>query len=333
MNYNSQMRKDIKRECKERVQEQIGRCVGIRVLYMLPTLLTTAILYISIFGRAIYTVMSGNTDERVLVEILSEGMGSNIALLVSLVTVLIIGPLSYGLVQFYIGIRHGEEAGVSTLFKPFTTFDELWAGIKMEACLTFRAMVWMCVPTIAATSVGVGVAMFFADAGDLFTELIMIGIYTVYFIFLIPVKVKLKEYEAGWVVVNKRRDLGVWDATRISGDVFYGRFGSLFGFMASFLGWYLLQYALTGACAFFAVYGLIFIGGTVGVATAAFASVSMFCITALLSGFVSAYMSTSFIALFEYFAAFPGDVPNMRRGYSQATHQDASDDGPGNGRG
>ncbi len=312
MNYNSQVRRDIKRECRERVQEQIGRCIGIQFLYMLPSLLTTAILYISIFGRVIYTAMSGNMDERILVEILSEGMGSDIGLLVLLITILVIGPLSYGIMQFYIGIRHGEKVGVSTLFKPFTTADEVWMGIKMEACLTVRSMIWMCVPTIAATSVGMAIAMLFPDAGNLLIDLFMFGVYAVYFIFLLPVKVKLKEYEAGWVVVSKRQELGVWDATRIGGDVFYGHFGSLFGFMASFLGWYLLQFVLTGACASFAAYGLMFIGGTVGVATAVLAFVSMICVTALLSGFISAYESTSFIALFEHFAALPADA---RSGY------------------
>ncbi len=314
MDYNSQVRRDIKRECKERVKEHIGRCVGIRFLYMLPSLLMAAILYISIFGRVIYTAMSGNMDERILMEILSEGMGSNIAGLVTLITILVIGPLSYGIMQFYIGIRHGEKAGVSTLFKPFTTLDDVWTGIKMEACLTFRAMIWMCVPTIAATSVGMAITMFFSDAGYVFMELFLLGIYAVYIIFLIPVKVKLKEYEAGWVVISNRCDLGVWDATRIGGSVFYGRFGSLFGFLASFLGWYLLQYTLIGVCTFLATYGLLYIGGTVGIATAVLALVSLVCIAVLLSGFISAYVSTSFIALFEHFAAFPGE---SQRSYSQ----------------
>ncbi len=316
MEYNSEVRRRIKRECKARVSEYLGRCIGIKFLYMLPSILISVILYISVFGRMVYTLMSGNTNEMVLAELLSEGMNSNAVWIVTLVMVLVTGPLTYGIMQFYIALRHGEGPGVSTLFKPFTSAGSLFTGIKMGICLNFRSMLWMSIPTLAATSAWIMLAILFSDAGEVVLSLVSLCVYALYLVVSIPVKVKLKEYEAGWAVINGNEEVGAWNATGIGGGVFYRRFGNLFGFMFSFAGWYLLQFIAAGACSFLAAYAVAFIGGTVGVTAAVLAVVAMFCILLMISAFLTAYVNTSFLGLFEYLSKLPNDFTNMGYGAS-----------------
>jgi len=298
--YNGGVRKRIKHECKARVMEQLGGCVGIKFLYSLPSMLIAAILYISIFGKLVYTAMSGNLNERTLEVIINENANSNVSLIAVLLTALIVGPLSFGVMQFYIALGKGERPGVVSLFKPFSSAEAVFAGIKMQLCLLLRSMLWMSAPTIAATLLGTILAIVFMEVdGNLF----IVGIYTIYLIVLLLVEVKLKTYEAGWVLVCRNVKLGVWNATRIGGSAFYGRFGLMFVFMFSFLGWYLLKYGSVCVCALLASYGLAVIGGGMGIMVAVMSGIALACIFTLVSGFLSAYMNTSFIALYEYLSA------------------------------
>ena len=60
--FTAQTRKEIKKACKGRVMNNLGRCIGINFLYMVPFALLLVILYLSLFGRVFAMAMSGYTD-------------------------------------------------------------------------------------------------------------------------------------------------------------------------------------------------------------------------------------------------------------------------------
>ena len=101
-----QVRKTIKRQCKRRVKEQIGRCVGIQFLYAVPYFLLVLILYLTIFGDLFALYANGYGGNA-----LSMAMERNrdSVWLVIFVMLVVTGPLMYGMMRFYIGLFRGEE--------------------------------------------------------------------------------------------------------------------------------------------------------------------------------------------------------------------------------
>ncbi|HIY53081.1 MAG TPA: hypothetical protein H9832_03915, partial [Candidatus Agathobaculum merdavium] len=142
--FTAQARKEIKRICKERVLSNLGRCVGIKFLFSLPFVLLVILMYAAMFGRVIAMVLSGYQDEYMLAMALASGM--NTVWVTVFLMLVISGPLSFGLMRFYVRLQRGEEAGVGTLLEPFTSLRSIWAGIKMEFCLAFRSFLWMIGP-------------------------------------------------------------------------------------------------------------------------------------------------------------------------------------------
>lgn len=139
--FTAQARREIKRICKRRVLENWGRCVGIQFLYMLPFVLLVLLMYAVLFGRAIALVMAGNTDDYVLTMALVQGLNSMWIILC--VMLLVSGPLTFGMMRFYVAMQRGEEPHVGMLLTPFTSLRSAWTGIKMEFCLVFRSFLWM----------------------------------------------------------------------------------------------------------------------------------------------------------------------------------------------
>ena len=99
-----QVRKTIKRQCKRRVKEQIGRCVGIQFLYAVPYFLLVLILYLTIFGDLFALYANGYRGNA-----LSMAMERNLnsVWLVIFVMLVVTGPLMYGMMRFYIGLFRG----------------------------------------------------------------------------------------------------------------------------------------------------------------------------------------------------------------------------------
>ena len=53
MDYNAQVRRDIKKHCRAQVSEHLGRCIAVQVLYAMPFLLLGAILYLVDFSSIV----------------------------------------------------------------------------------------------------------------------------------------------------------------------------------------------------------------------------------------------------------------------------------------
>ncbi|MDY3619094.1 DUF975 family protein [Agathobaculum sp.] len=310
MNYTAQVRKDIKRECKARVKERLGSCVGIQFLFALPFVLLTVIMVVAIYGGLFSALVSAAsagvmlTDEMLTNVIVNNMMhgAMNTIWVATLVSVIISGPLTYGLMKFYIGLRHGEEPHAGILFKPFTSGRSLWTGMKMSFCLTFRALLWVIVPVLLWVIVFIAVIISSAVGGSV--EPPMGFIFASYFVLLIamiPIEIKVMTYQAGWLIVNNDEETGVWAATREASHVFKGHYGKLVVFALSFILWYLLMFGVVYGCFALGAVGIALLGPGSGAAVLIVSVIAGLCLDVVLSAFVNTYVNTSFIGLYEYF--------------------------------
>lgn len=316
MNYTSQVRKDIKRECKARTKERLGSCVGLQFLYAIPILLIMLMMMSAMYGDAFRVLASGVAlDPEQVDQLLTYSVLNSLdtVMLLTLVLMLISGPLAYGMMQFYIALRRGGEPRASVIFHPFTSLRSLWTGIKMSFCLTFRALLWTIVPVVVwvLAATGIAVAILATGAGEVAMSYALFAFYLLLLIVLIPVFVKLMTYNAGWIVINDEEQYGVWAATRDASHVFKGHYGKLVWFWLSFVPWYVLVFVVIWGCLLLSYAAFILIGGGMGVLIGLLALLAGLCLDVLLSGFLNAYVNTSFIGLYEYFVrAQAATLPN-----------------------
>lgn len=309
--FTAQTRKEIKKACKGRVMNNLGRCIGINFLYMVPFALLLVILYLSLFGRVFAMAMSGYTDEYMLGMALARGMNS--VWVVVFLMIVISGPLTFGMMRFYLALQRGEEPGVSMLFKPFTSLRSLWTGIKMEFCLTFRSFLWMIGPTVVYMVLAFSLAFGAAMSGNVNSASTVVTILNIlYIIALIPIEVKIMTYNAGWVILCDDETHSVWDATREASAAFKGQYGKLFVFALSFIGWNILLIGVTYLCGGLGVAGLVLVKGGTGIAIMVTALIAAVCLAVLLGAFLNAYELTSFFGMYECLSApvaGPQDTP------------------------
>lgn len=62
--FTAETRRQLKREQKTRVMENLGRCIGIQLMYLVPYVLLMVILYVSVFGRAFALIAGGVSAKR-----------------------------------------------------------------------------------------------------------------------------------------------------------------------------------------------------------------------------------------------------------------------------
>lgn len=278
---------------------------------MVPFALLLVILYLSLFGRVFAMAMSGYTDEYMLGMALARGMNS--VWVVVFLMIVISGPLTFGMMRFYLALQRGEEPGVSMLFKPFTSLRSLWTGIKMEFCLTFRSFLWMIGPTVVYMVLAFSLAFGAAMRGNVNSASTVVTILNIlYIIALIPIEVKIMTYNAGWVILCDDETHSVWNATREASAAFKGQYGKLFVFVLSFIGWNILLIGVTYLCGGLGVAGLVLVKGGTGIAIMVTALIAAVCLAVLLGAFLNAYELTSFFGMYEYLSApvaGPQDTP------------------------
>lgn len=309
--FTAQTRREIKRVCKERVLGCLGRCIGVQLLYSLPFVLLTVLLYAAMFGRVIALLLAGYQDEYMLSMALASGMNS---IWLGLFLMLVIsGPLSLGLMRFYIGLQRGEEPGVGTILQPFTSLRSIWAGIRMEFCLAFRGFLWTVGPAIVYAILMVSVALGAGMSGSVAAaQGIMVLLYVLFLLALIPIELKMMTYQAGWAALCDDETVSVWEATREASAAFKGQLGKLFVFVLSFFGWNLLAAAATYLCLALGVVGLRVVPGGTGIAILVLCIIAALCLLILFGAFVNTYQMTSFFGMYSFLTmppVWPQDAP------------------------
>ncbi len=295
-NFTSETRKQLKREQKARVMENLGRCIGIQLMYLVPYVLLMVILYVSVFGRAIALIAgSVAVDDYQLMMALSRGL--NTVWLCIALMLAITGPLQFGLMHFYIGLAHGEEVTAGMLMHPFTSLKGIWAGIRMVFTLWLRGIIWSIVPTLIYSAFVFAAAMAVSDTMQY--QMIAAALQIVYLIVMIPIRVKLQTYNAGWILLAQDENRGAWAATREASWAFRGNLMKLFVFDLSFIGWYVLIAVVLWGCVLLGTVGMMTMSTGMAVAVFAAALVAALCLTAVLNGFLTAYMESSFVRMYE----------------------------------
>ena len=140
--------------------------------------------------------------------------------------------------HFYIGLAHGEDVTVGTLMYPFTSLKSVWAGIRMVFTLWLRGIIWSIVPTVIYSAIVFSVAVAVSDTAQY--QVIAGALQVVYLLVMIPIRVKLQTYNAGWLLLAQDENRSAWAATREASWAFRGNLMKLFVFDLSFTGWYVL---------------------------------------------------------------------------------------------
>lgn len=301
----AETRKQVKARCKEQVAEHLGRCIGINVLFTLPLILIMVIWMVIVFAPLFSLFAMGVTPSPAQSGNIVLNLYSSYFVLAALMF-FVAGPLSYGMQKFYIGLSRGETPGVSILFRPFTSLRSYWTGVKMSACLALRGWLWMLAPTVIYTVVMVAAVLSDAvrlsqmygrgygfeapaPAGGIPAVLVA----TILFVFVIIVlSVKIATYMSGYALVAEDERRGVWAATREGSRAFKGHLFQMFVFYLSFIGWYLLFFALYIVCALLNTFGNSLLISVLSL-------IALLCICLVLGTFIGAYMTTSFYALYQ----------------------------------
>ena len=215
----------------------------------------------------------------------------------------ITGPLQFGLMHFYIGLAHGEDVTVGTLMYPFTSLKSVWAGIRMVFTLWLRGIIWSIVPTVIYSTIVFAAAMAVSDMAQY--QVIAGALQVVYLLVMIPIRVKLQTYNAGWLLLAQDENRSAWAATREASWAFRGNLMKLFVFDLSFIGWYVLIAVVLWGCILLGTVGLTAMSTGMAIAVFAAALVAALCLTAVLNGFLSAYMESSFVRMYEHLTEPP----------------------------
>lgn len=222
-NFTAETRRQLKREQKARVMENLGRCIGIQLMYLVPYVLLMVILYVSVFGRAFALIAGGvSANDYQLMAALSRGL--NTVWLCIALMLAITGPLQFGLMHFYIGLAHGEDVTVGMLMYPFTSLRSVWAGIRMVFTLWLRGIIWSIVPTVIYSTIVFAAAMAVSDTAQY--QVIAGALQVVYLLVMIPIRVKLQTYNAGWLLLAQDENRSAWAATREASWAFRGNLKS-----------------------------------------------------------------------------------------------------------
>lgn len=301
MIYNSQVRKEIKKAAKLKTKEQLGRCIAIQFLAALPGVLLIVMLYVAIFGRLMVAALSGESGN------LNDFININMVWLIMIAIFVVGGAIHYGLIRFYINLHREEEASVSMLFQPFMSLRSFWAAIRMSFCMLCRQLAWSFVPMFVMF---IGIFMFFYNMGISHRYIYNMEIlgYIILFalavqVIMIPIYVKMMSYQAGWIELYDNEEISVWEATRISADAFRGHYGKLFGFEASFWGWYILDITIG------ILMGVITNVASVSMPSGQAMMVVMMTMAAggflrlVISSFVAAYHNAAFFGLYDQFTS------------------------------
>lgn len=317
MNYDANVRKEIKAEQKQIVLRHYPRILGVHILYALPFILIGLIGAVMTFNSMVSAVMSAN-----LYAVTQASQSVDTAnTIVWIMQIAVGGPLLFGLRGFQIELMRGKEPGVGLLFHPFTSLRTLWRSIRMCLVLYLRSLIWTIVPTILymifAFTFLIGSMV--AGGGEpemtsMATSFLLLTL--LYLIALGFISVKIATYQAGYVCLYDNEYIGTWDATRAGAEAFRGHYKDVLVFFLSFTPWFLLYVGLVIAACIPMIGGLISTGGLpfgAAVSGSIITIILILAIVLLYIPFLTSYQQMSFMRLFERLAPAPEQPPAVQK--------------------
>lgn len=319
MNNFTQLRKQIKQTQKRQVMNNLGKISMAHLIYLIPiTLLSIISTFISVnsLTQQVYYFQQSSLSSYTL---------SSYSTLLTILQLVVSGPLTFGLMNFYIRLMREGNASPTLVIHPLTSLKMAWRGIRMELTLAVRAFIVSIGPIILISIILSAIMLeltpeygqsYASPQSAAYPAMIFALVACVLFLLvLIFISVKIMMYQAGYLLLQDHDDLGAWKATQRSNNIFRGHFKDLLVFFFSFTPWGILLTVLSILAALPALLPLVsFITGYYsGYYTDPLSLIAGVVITILLeiilsltlSSWLSAYMQTSFFSLFEHIAPAP----------------------------
>ncbi len=165
---------------------------------------------------------------------------SFVPILGSLTTLIIGGPLVYGLYFFYLSISRGQDFNLDMLFKGFNVFGKAF-GVYILIVLFIMA--WALIVVIPSICLGLTIASYenetFTNNPTLiaFTILSGLGIIAA----IIPTIIAIFSYSMAYFILIDNPQFTAYDALKASKQMMVGYKWKLFCLYVRFIGWFLLS--------------------------------------------------------------------------------------------
>lgn len=153
-----------------------------------------------------------------------------------IVQLLITGPLTLGLMAYFIGLHRGEAADVGTLFSGFSHFLKGLGLYFVTTVLISLASLAAAIPGGVLIALAFGSGAVAPEESPLFIAGIFIAVLPAVFVGMYM----YLRYALVYLIAHDDPELGVLAAVKRSAEMMVGRKGKLFVLCLSFIGWHIL---------------------------------------------------------------------------------------------
>lgn len=220
MAYSAELRREFKATARSRIREYFWPTMGAVVLGMLPALL----------GSVLY----------------QRGQSMAAMLLYIAIAFFVVLPMQFGMMHFYVARSRGQETPVSTIFCAFGQGRTYRNALVIAIAIFIRSIGWyllecVAIGVIAALLVTTNVIMIVngspmvADGSMAVLTVFVAGVALV--VISAVVNVKIRRYDAAYVLMVDHPERSVWEATGECAGLFREHNWELFVFDLSFILW------------------------------------------------------------------------------------------------
>lgn len=221
MAYSAELRQEFKATARERIREYFWPTMGAVVLGAIPALLGSVVS--------------------------QRGQGTAAALLYVAIAFFVVLPMQFGMMHFYVARARGQEAPVSDIFCAFGNGRTYRNSLMLAVAIFIRSIGWwlleaLAVVAFAALMVATGTIGMLDGNRMAFTGVVVLGMAlsgAVLIVVSAIVNVKIRRYDAAYVLMIDNPERSVWEATGECAALFREHNWELFVFDLSFILWVL----------------------------------------------------------------------------------------------
>lgn len=228
MAYSAELRQEFKATARQRIREYFWPTMGAVVLGAIPALLGSVVS--------------------------QRGEGTLAALLYVVIAFFVVLPMQFGMMHFYVARSRGQEAPVSDIFCAFGNGRTYRNSLVIAIAIFIRSIGWWLLEALVAVAfAGVlvttgAIGILDGDAvslpGMLLVELLLACVVLI--VVSAIVNVKIRRYDAAYVLMIDNPERSVWEATGECAALFREHNWELFVFDLSFILWILGTFCTLG---------------------------------------------------------------------------------------
>ena len=221
MAYSAELRKEFKATARQRIREYFWPTMGAVVLGAIPALLGSVVS--------------------------QRGQGAAAALLYMVIAFFVVLPMQFGMMHFYVARSRGQEAPVSDIFCAFGNGRTYRNSLVIAIAIFIRSIGWWLLEALVAVAFA-GVLVRTGTIGILDGDVInlpgtllleLLAASVVLIVVSAIVNVKIRRYDAAYVLMIDNPERSVWEATGECAALFREHNWELFVFDLSFILWVL----------------------------------------------------------------------------------------------